>query len=258
MTRVYALANQKGGVGKTTTAINLSAYLAAAGRKVLLVDIDPQANATSSLGVDKMALKRSIYDVLIENEPAASVIMVTRRVNLDLLPSSPILAGAEVELVSLQAREGRLRRALKPILGQYDYILVDCPPSLGLLTVNALTAADGVIIPVQCEYYALEGLAHLFETLRRIKKSLNPQLAMEGVLLTMFDVRNRLSHMVAKDIKKHFNNRVFNTIIPRNVRLSESPSFGKPVYLYDKNSKGAQCYLQLAKEIIQRRRISRG
>jgi len=251
MTRVYALANQKGGVGKTTTAINLSAYLAAAGRKVLLVDIDPQANATSSLGVDKMALKRSIYDVLIENEPAASVIMVTRRVNLDLLPSSPILAGAEVELVSLQAREGRLRRALKPILGQYDYILVDCPPSLGLLTVNALTAADGVIIPVQCEYLPLEGLSQLMRTLELVRSGLNPGLFIRGMLMTMYDGRTNLAREVVAEVHRHFPKLMFSTIIPRSVRLSEAPSYGETILDYAPTSRGGLAYQALASEILR-------
>ena len=251
MAVVYALANQKGGVGKTTTAVNLSAYLAVANLKVLLVDIDPQANATSSLGVDKTALTRSVYDVLIERQPATDVIMVTRHVNLDLLPSSPILAGAEVELVSLHAREHRLRRALKPIRTQYDYVLIDCPPSLGLLTVNALTATDGVIIPVQCEYLPLEGLSQLMRTLDLVRSRLNPDLFVRGMLLTMYDGRTNLAQEVVAEVHRHFPDLMLSTIIPRSVRLSEAPSYGETILNYAPMSRGGMAYQALASEILR-------
>jgi len=254
MGRIICIANQKGGVGKTTTAINLSASLALIEKKTLLIDIDPQGNASSGLGLSKDKVKKNIYHAILDNSEIKDIICQCEPPLLTVIPSNTDLFGAEIELVNLPKREYRLQMLIEPLRFDFEYIIIDCPPSLGLLTINSLTASDSVIIPVQCEYYALEGLAHLFETLRRIKKSLNPQLAMEGVLLTMFDVRNRLSHMVAKDIQKHFNNRVFDCIIPRNVRLSEAPSFGKPAYLYDKHSRGAECYLQLAREIVQKRR----
>lgn len=251
--RAICVANQKGGVGKTTTAINLSASLALMDHHTLLVDADPQGNATSGVGLSRDKLKKNLYHAILDGLAVDEIIFPTELPALKVVPSHIDLFGAEVELVNLPKREYRLQALFEPLRSRFEYIVVDCPPSLGLLTINALTACDSVLIPVQCEYYALEGLAHLFETLRRIKKTLNPHLLMEGILLTMYDVRNKLSHLVVNDIRKHFNNRVFGSIIPRNVRLSESPSFGKPVYLYDKNSRGAQCYLELAQEIVRKR-----
>jgi len=258
MGQIICIANQKGGVGKTTTAINLSASLALAEKGTLLIDADPQGNASSGVGLNRNKTKKNLYHAILDGLKLEEIICQTEMPLLKSVPSHLDLFGAEVELVNMDDREFRLQNLIEPIRFDFEYIIIDCPPSLGLLTINALTAADSVLIPVQCEYYALEGLAHLFETLRRIKKSLNPRLIMEGILLTMFDVRNKLSHLVLQDVRKHFSNRVFNSIIPRNVRLSESPSFGKPAYLYDRNSRGAQCYLQLAKEIIQKRRELHG
>ncbi|MFH0814352.1 MAG: AAA family ATPase [Pseudomonadota bacterium] len=258
MSRVISIANQKGGVGKTTTAVNLSASLALLNQSTLLIDSDPQGNATSGVGLSRAKLNNNLYHALLDSVTIDEIICGTELPLLKVVPSHIDLFGAEVELVNMPKREIRLQSLIDPLRSKFDYIIVDCPPSLGLLTINALTASDSVLIPVQCEYYALEGLAHLFEALQRIKKALNPHLIMEGILLTMFDVRNKLSHLVVQDIQKHFSNRVFDSIIPRNVRLSESPSFGKPVYLYDKNSRGAQCYLQLAQEIIQKRSTIHG
>ena len=258
MGQIICIANQKGGVGKTTTAINLSASLALAEKGTLLIDADPQGNASSGVGLNRNKTKKNLYHAILDGLKLEEIICQTEMPLLKSVPSHLDLFGAEVELVNMDDREFRLQNLIEPIRFDFEYIIIDCPPSLGLLTINALTAADSVLIPVQCEYYALEGLAHLFETLRRIKKSLNPRLIMEGILLTMFDVRNKLSHLVLQDVRKHFSNRVFNSIIPRNVRLSESPSFGKPAYLYDRNSRGARCYLQLAKEIIQKRRELHG
>ena len=252
MSRVVCIANQKGGVGKTTTAINLSASLAIAGRRVLLVDLDPQANATSGLGVRDLDDRPSTYDLLMGERPASEVITQTCQAGLDILPAQRDLVGAEVELVQTIAREQRLADGLLPVRDQYDIVIVDCPPSLGLLTINGLTAADGVLIPLQCEYYALEGLSALMETFRLIRERLNPALAIEGILLTMFDTRNSLSHQVAEEVRQHFPNDVFTTVIPRNVRLSESPSYGVPVAHYDSTSKGAQAYLDLAEELMPR------
>ena len=250
MSRVYALANQKGGVGKTTTAVNLGAYLAAAGRRVLLVDADPQANATSSLGVDKNTLTRSLYDVLIGSEAPATLIMVTPHKGLDLLPAAPALAGAEIEMVAMGGREVRLRQALATVAARYDYVLIDTPPSLGLLTLNALTAADGVIIPVQCEYLPLEGLSQLLQTVELVRQRLNPGLTVRGLLMTMFDTHTNLSRQVVGDVRAHFPATLFNAIIPRSVKLSEAPSYGEPIGSYAPESSGAMAYEALAAELL--------
>ena len=250
MTRIYTLANQKGGVGKTTTAINLGAYLAAQGQKVLVVDLDPQANATSCLGVDKNKVAGGTYEAL-QGQPASSFILLNERLKLSLLPSSPTLAGAEVELVEELARESKLKHALQALDGQYDYILIDCPPSLGLLTVNGLVAArDGVIVPVQCEYLALEGLGQLTSTLQRVRNALMPELRVRGVVLTMFDPRTNLSQDVVAEVRKHFPDQVFHTIVPRSVRLAEAPSYGLPISAYAPSSLGAQAYERLARELL--------
>ncbi len=249
MARVIAIVNQKGGVGKTTTAVNLSACLAAGEKRTLLVDIDPQANATSGLGIDRNAVPGT-YQILMEGIPAESAILPTMVPALEAIPAGEGLVGAEVELVDASDRERRLRKGLEPLLGKYDYILIDCPPSLGLLTINALAAATAVLIPLQCEYYALEGLAQILEAIRLCQKKINPTLTVEGILLTMYDSRINLSDQVAQDVKEHFPGRVFNTVVPRNVRLSEAPSFGMPVILYDIRSAGAESYLRLAKEVI--------
>ncbi|MDP3184086.1 MAG: ParA family protein [Anaerolineales bacterium] len=251
MGRVYTLANQKGGVGKTTTAINLGAYLANLGQRVLIVDIDPQANASSCLGVDKRSVKGGTYDVLLGGAPASAHLLHNPRLKLSLLPSSPNLAGAEVELVSELGRESRLKNALAPIIEKYDYILIDCPPSLGLLTVNGLIAArDGVIIPVQCEYLALEGLGELTHTLQRVRAALFPGLKVRGVVLTMFDGRTNLSVDVVAEVRKHFSEQVFESIIPRSVRLAEAPSYGLPISAYAPGSSAAKAYESLAREVL--------
>jgi len=251
MTKIYALANQKGGVGKTTTAINLGAYLAFRGFRVLLIDIDPQSNATSSLGFDKNDLPLSIYDALINKIPISQIILLTNHLCLELVPSSPSLAGAEVEMVSLLAREHLLRKAIVPIMERYDYILIDCPPSLGLLTINALTAAtDGVIIPVQCEYLALEGLTLLIHTINLVRDNLNHHLKVRGLLMTMYDARTNLSKQVVEEVRKHFPDKVFDTIVPRNVRLSEAPSYGETILSYAPQSAGGLAYRALAEELI--------
>jgi chromosome partitioning protein len=252
MARIYALVNQKGGVGKTTTAINLGAYLADLGQRVLLVDLDPQANATSCLGIDKHGIKAGSYEAIMGSRPATECVLHNKLFKLSLLPSSPSLAGAEVELVNELARETRLKKALAPIRERYDYILIDCPPSLGLLTLNGMVAAqDGLIIPVQCEYLALEGLGMLMDTVERVRKALFPQLRIRGVLLTMYDNRTNLSQEVVDEVRKHFKERAFSAIIPRSVRLAEAPSFGQPIIAYFPNSPGGEAHRALAEEVLQ-------
>lgn len=252
MTKIYTLVNQKGGVGKTTSTINIAAYLAKAGQRVLVVDLDPQANATSCLGVDKLGVESGTYDALLGEEDIFPSILLNERLNLSLLPASPALAGAEVELVEELARETRLRKAILKVAKRFDYILIDCPPSLGLLTVNGLVAAmDGVIVPVQCEYLALEGLGQLTETIERVRSALFPELKVRGVVLTMFDNRTNLSTDVVKEVNRHFPNQVFKSIIPRSVRLAEAPSYGLPISEYAPTSVGAEAYEALAKELLK-------
>jgi chromosome partitioning protein len=249
--RVYTMVNQKGGVGKTTTAINLGAYLAGLGQRVLIVDIDPQANATSSLGIDKHGVKGGTYEALLGGSPAAALVLLNPRLKLSILPSSPSLAGAEVELVNELGRESKLKQSLAPLVERYDYILIDCPPSLGLLTVNGLIAAqDGVLIPVQCEYLALEGLGELTRTIQRVRSALFPTLKVRGVILTMFDIRTNLSGDVVSEVQKFFPKQVFETIIPRSVRLAEAPSYGLPVSAYAPESTAAKAYEMLAREVL--------
>lgn len=249
MARKLAIVNQKGGVGKSTTAVNLSASLAELGINVLLVDIDPQGNASSGVGIDKSKLEYSIYDVLIDGTAINKAIISTEIQKFDVLPANIELAGAEIELVSMISREGRLKKVIREVDDKYDYIIFDCPPSLGLLTLNALTASDGILVPIQCEYYALEGLGQLVKTVNLVQNNLNPDLIIEGVLLTMYDARTNLSQQVIDEVNNYFDDRVYDTIIPRNVRLSEAPSFGKPITLYDTSSKGASAYRALAKEV---------
>jgi chromosome partitioning protein len=250
MGKIISIANQKGGVGKTTTSVNLGAGLAYLGKKVLLVDIDAQGNATTGVGIEKSDLNQCVYNVLVEDEDVREIIQPTAVKDLYVLPATIQLAGAEIELVPTISREIRLKRALQPIRDEYDYIIIDCPPSLGLLTINALTASDSVIIPVQCEYYALEGLSQLLNTVRLVQKHLNQNLAIQGVLLTMLDARTNLGLQVIDEVKKYFRDKVYRSIIPRNVRLSEAPSHGKPIILYDAKSRGSEVYLDLAKEVI--------
>ncbi len=252
MGRVICIANQKGGVGKTTTSVNLAASLALEKQRVLLIDLDPQGSASSGLGVRDLAGKPTTYDVIMGERSIAESIIQTQIEHLSLLPAHRDMVGAEVELVTVIGREFRLTQALKPVRDQFDVIVIDCPPSLGLLTVNGLSAADAVLIPLQCEYYALEGLSALLDTIELIRARLNPALAIDGILLTMFDTRNSLSHQVSDEVRRHFPDRVFRTVIPRNVRLSESPSHGIPAALYDPASKGAQAYIDLARELIER------
>ncbi|MGI5843551.1 MAG: ParA family protein [Candidatus Xenobium sp.] len=249
MARILAITNQKGGVGKTTTAVNLGAALARRGRRVLLVDVDPQGNTTSGLGIEKSDLECCIYDAILGSKPVTSVLVGTSIPGLDLVPATLRLAGAEVELVSVLARERRLAKALSPLLESYDFILIDCPPSLGLLTMNALAAAQGVLVPIQCEFYALEGLGQLMQVVDMIREHLNPELAVQGVLLTLHDSRLNLSEQVSEEVRRHFGPLVYHTVIPRNVKLAEAPSFGKPVIEYDLGSRGAQAYLELAREV---------
>ncbi len=250
MGKIIAIANQKGGVGKTTTAINLSACIADKGKRVLLIDIDPQGNSTSGLGVERVGLKKSSYDVLVSRHSALEAIRPTMMKTLDLMPANIDLVGAEVELVSMMARETILKRALEEVKSLYDYILMDCPPSLGLITLNALTAADKILVPIQCEYYALEGLTQLMSTVKLVRQSLNPALEVEGVVLTMFDGRTNLSLQVVEEVRKFFKNKVYQTVIPRNVRLGEAPSFGLPVLLYDARCLGTEAYTELAMEFL--------
>lgn len=251
MTRIYTLVNQKGGVGKTTTAINLGAYLAQMGQRVLLIDLDPQANATSCLGIDRRNVPGGTYDTLIDSDSPTKFILHNPRLKISLLPSSPALAGAEVELVPIIARESRLLNAIKPVANRYDYVLIDCPPSLGLLTLNGLVAAnDGLIIPVQCEYLALEGISLLMQTIERVRSAIFPSLRIRGVILTMFDVRTKLSSDVVAEVKRFFPKLVFQSIIPRSVRLAEAPSYGQPISVYAPQSSGATAYEELAREIL--------
>lgn len=252
MGKVIAIANQKGGVGKTTTAVNLSACLGKKGKKTLLIDIDPQGNTTSGLGVDPRGVELSVYDALINDVDIEETLVKTEFDNLWICPANINLAGAELELVAKPEREYILKKAIARVKDKFDFIFIDCPPSLGLITLNSFAATDSVLVPIQCEYYALEGLSQLTNTIKMVKKALNPELSLEGVLLTMFDARTNLSIQVVDEVKKFFPEKVFKTVIPRNVRLSEAPSFGQPIIEYDKHSRGAECYMQLADEVITR------
>ena len=251
MSRIIAVANQKGGVGKTTTAVNLAACLAKAGKKVLLVDMDPQGNATSGIGIDKRRCENTVYDCLINEMPMKDVVINTQYDGLDLCPSSLDLSGAEIELISVMGREHRLKDSLGALADEYDFVLIDAPPSLGLITINILTAAHSVLIPIQCEFYALEGVSQLIETIKKIRKALNPSLFVEGIVMTMYDARTNLAVQVVDEVKRFFPKKVYTTVIPRNVRLSEAPGFGRPVIYYDEASSGAQAYTELSEEVIQ-------
>jgi chromosome partitioning protein len=252
MARIFAIANQKGGVGKTTTCVNLAASLAATKRRVLLIDLDPQGNATMGVGIDKHSLEKTICDVLLGESDIASTITQSKDVGIDVVPSNSELTAAEVALMTMQHRERKLRDAISTVGHNYDFILIDCPPSLNMLTVNALTAADGVLIPMQCEYYALEGLSALIDTIEKLRATVNPRLQVEGLLRTMYDPRNNLANDVSKQLLSHFGDRVYRTMVPRNIRLAEAPSYGLPVLHYDKTSRGAVSYLALAGEILRR------
>lgn len=252
MSKSIAIFNQKGGVGKTTTAVNFAAALADHGKRVLLVDNDPQGNLTSGVGIDKSSLESTIYNVLINEVAIETCLLHTQFDNLDIIPGSVELAGAEIELIEFESREFLLKKQLDRIKNNYDYVIIDCPPSLGLLTINALVAVDSVIIPIQCEYYALEGVSHLVNTYNLVKKSINPQLEIQGVLLSMFDGRTNLSIQVVEEVKKHFKQLVYTTIVPRNIRLAEAPSFGLPIIHYDRKSKGAEAYIDLVEEFLER------
>jgi chromosome partitioning protein len=256
VSKIIAIANQKGGVGKTTTSINLAASLAVEGKESLLLDLDPQSNSTTGLGIDRSQLSASLYDVLAGARSLVDVLHQSELAHLSVVPSTKDLVGAEIELVGTERREYRIKDALVSIHDRYDYIFLDCPPSLGLLTVNALTAADSLLVPIQSEYYALEGLSSLLETMNLVQRELNPKLRLEGIVITMFDSRNRISHQVVEEVRSHFPDKLFQTIIRRNVRLSESPSYGKPVYLYDTTSTGSQDYLELARELISHGEIN--
>lgn len=252
MTRIIAITNQKGGVGKTTTCVNLAASLAATRRKVLLIDLDPQGNATMGSGIDKREVELSGYQLLLEDQPVERIILSADNAGYHLIPGNSDLTAAEVRLMQMEGRESRLGRRLQPVAGNYDYILIDCPPSLNMLTLNALTAASAVFIPIQCEYYALEGLSALLETVEQVREAVNPQLEVEGLLRTMFDARNNLANEVSEQLLQHFGDKVYRTIIPRNVRLAEAPSFGAPIIKYDRASRGAIAYLALAAEMVRR------
>ena len=250
MGKIIAVANQKGGVGKTTTTVNLAACLAKMGKKVLLVDIDPQGNSTSGLGVDKRRCEKTVYDCLVNEEQAANVVFETDYENLFVCPSNLNLSGAEIELISVMGRENKLKESLASVKDEFDFIFIDSPPSLGLITINTLTAADSILIPIQCEYYALEGVSQLVETIKKIKKALNPELYIEGIVMTMYDARTNLAVQVVDEVNRFFPGKVYKTIIPRNVRVSEAPGFGKPVIYYDEASKGAEAYTELASELL--------
>ena len=252
MGKIISFINQKGGVGKTTTCVNMASYLAVMGKKVLLLDLDPQGNATSSLGIDKESGLKTIYNVIVDDNLLDEVIMKSKLDNLDIIPSNVDLAGAEIELVQMNNREKVVKKILQPIKNSYDYICIDCPPSLGLITVNGLTSSDSLIIPIQCEYFAIEGLTQLMYTIKLVKKHLNPDIAVEGVVLTMKDARSNLGNSVAADVNKYFNNKVYDTIIPRNIRLAEAPSYGEPICMYDPKCNGAIAYRTLTEEFLKR------